>query len=398
MRWVLLMALVYACGAASEAEIPYSELSALFALKAVLTLDPSGEVWSTWNGLPCDESAPWVGVECESTASTDSTVEMQKHVVTLDLPALGLESRALPEDLGALSKLRMLRLGRDWGNVFRGTVRYLRCGVRPALQSDTGGPCLTRVVIHTGALPSSLQLLTNLQYLLLGGNDITAIPSDWSALMQLRVVELSGNSRLAGTLPASLFDLPKLHTLRIQGTQMRGPLPPVGDAPLTELRLGHNELSGVLPSSLALLTGLTDLGLEGNQLHGPLPEGVFGAMPRLQELNLSSQFSQSGFTGTLPAALWTMSDLKVLDLHSNTLKGPLGIRDDGGGGDDGALQSLSVLNLASNSLTGPLPSHLASLPMLQYVYLNDNNLTGTSVLAFTVLPPHDACTSELRVS
>jgi len=240
--------------------------------------------------------------------------------------------------------------------------------------------------------------LTNLQYLLLGGNDITAIPSDWSALMQLRVVELSGNSRLAGTLPASLFDLPKLHTLRIQGTQMRGPLPLVGGAPLTELRLGHNELSGVLPSSLALLTGLTDLGLEGNQLHGPLPEGVFGAMPRLQELNLSSQFSQSGFTGTLPSALWTMSDLKVLDLHSNTLKGPLGIRDDGGGGDDGALQSLSVLNLASNSLTGPLPSHLASLPMLQYVYLNDNNLTGTFVLTFTVLPPQDACTSELRVS
>jgi LRR receptor-like serine/threonine-protein kinase FLS2 len=225
--------------------------------------------------------------------------------------------------------------------------------------------------------------LTNLQYLLLGGNDITSIPSDWSSLTQLRVVELSGNSRLAGTLPVSLFDLPKLHTLRIQGTQMHGPLPPIGGAPLTELRLGHNELSGMLPSSLALLTGLTDLGLEGNRLHGPLPEEVFGSMPRLAELNLSSQFSRSGFTGTLPAALWTMSDLRVLDLHSNSLEGPLGIRDKS---DDDSLQSLSVLNLASNRLTGPLPSHLASLPMLQYVYLNDNNLNGEH-FSFSTPPP-----------
>lgn len=119
-RWALLMGLAYVCGVASEVEIPYSELSALFALKAVLTLDPSGEVWRTWNGLPCGES-PWVGVECESSASAASP-EMQKHVVSLDLPALALESRALPGELGALTKLRMLRLGRDWGNSFRGTV------------------------------------------------------------------------------------------------------------------------------------------------------------------------------------------------------------------------------------------------------------------------------------
>lgn len=251
------------------------------------------------------------------------------------------------------------------------------------------------VVNFTGALPSSIQRLTDLQYLLLGGNDITSIPSDWSTLTQLRVVELSGNNRLAGTLPVSLFDLPKLHTLRIQGTQMHGPLPPVGGAPLAELRLGHNELSGVLPSSLALLSGLTDLGLEGNQLHGQLPEGVFRGMPRLQELNLSSQFSRSGFTGTLPAALWTMSDLRVLDLHSNKLEGSLGIRNDIG---EDSLQSLSVLNLASNRLTGPLPSHLASLPMLQYVYLNDNNLTGKHRhvhFSFSTLPPQQKKTHML---
>jgi hypothetical protein len=123
MRWVLLMALACVCGAASEAEIPYSELSALFALKAVLTLDPSGEVWRTWIGLPCDES-PWVGVECEKQLDP-SVGRMQKHVVSLDLPALALESRALPEELGDLTKLRMLRLGRDWGNSFRGTVLAL---------------------------------------------------------------------------------------------------------------------------------------------------------------------------------------------------------------------------------------------------------------------------------
>ena len=212
------------------------------------------------------------------------------------------------------------------------------------------------------------------------------IPDDWSGLTSLRVVELSGNTRLAGTLPSSLLDLPYLHTIRIQGTQIGGTIPTIGRAPLQSLLLGHNELSGTLPPSLGKLSGLTILGVEGNQLRGPLPDAMFRAMSGLKEMNLSCQhFTGSSLltvspfsrfctrrlvwlrclisnpprmTGTLPLALWRMSALKELDVHSNSITGDLSMRD------DDTLQSLTMLNLASNQLTGSsLLSVLNSLPV-----------------------------------
>lgn len=187
-------------------------------------------------------------------------------------------------------------------------------------------------------------------------------------------------------MPSSLLDLPYLHTIRIQGTQIGGTIPTIGRAPLQSLLLGHNELSGTLPPSLGKLSGLTILGVEGNQLRGPLPDAMFRAMSGLKEMNLSCQhFTGSSLltvspfsrfctrrlvwlrclisnpprmTGTLPLALWRMSALKELDVHSNSITGDLSMRD------DDTLQSLTMLNLASNQLTSSsLLSVLNSLPV-----------------------------------
>lgn len=115
MRWVAAILVACVCTHAAGREedgLSAVELDALFSLKALLTYDPSGQVWQTWHGKPCHKD-PWVGVECEASLTG-------KHVVGLDFPALGLKSSNLPEELGNLTKLRMLRLGRDWGNAFQG--------------------------------------------------------------------------------------------------------------------------------------------------------------------------------------------------------------------------------------------------------------------------------------
>jgi Leucine-rich repeat (LRR) protein len=87
------------------------------------------------------------------------------------------------------------------------------------------------------------------------------------------------------------------------------------------------------------------LNIYGNALNGKLPTEL-GALELLHSLDLS----ENQFTGSLPAELNSLANLKIFAIHQtdgNKLGGPLPAFD--------GFPNLKELNLESNSFTGKIP-------------------------------------------
>ena len=130
---------------------------------------------------------------------------------------------------------------------------------------------------------------------------------------------------------------------------------------VTVLELPGNNLSGTLPAALGSLTSLTTLDLSDNQLSGTIPD--LTALTQLQTLNLSD----NQLSGTIPD-LAALTQLQTLNLSANQLSRPIP--------DLAALTQLQTLNLSANQLSRPIPD-LSTLTQLQTLNLSDNRLTGT---------------------
>ena len=249
----------------------------------------------------------------------------------------------------------------------------------------------------SGAIPSKLSDLTNLEMLNLGDNQLTGeIPSKLGNLSDLQVLNLRDN-QLTGEIPAELGNLTDLrelyishrsHRLHISSSSWcgdsRGQL--VGEIPaelgnlanLRTLDLRCNQLSGNIPAELGDLANLGrpwihvegfevegGLGLSSNQLSGEIPAEL-GDLANLGLLNLSD----NQLTGEIPAELGNLSSLESLDLGGNQLMGEIPA-------ELGNLANLERLHLGSNQLTGEIPASLGSLTDLDSLDLSSNQLTGT---------------------
>ncbi|SVE12239.1 uncharacterized protein METZ01_LOCUS465093, partial [marine metagenome] len=76
-----------------------------------------------------------------------------------------------------------------------------------------------------------------------------------------------------------------------------------------------------------------------------------------------------GLSGNIPQDIGTLSNLRILDLHSNQLSGeiPESV---------GVLTNLNTLDLGMNQLSGEIPSEIGSLINLSKLYLYENQLSG----------------------
>ena len=119
----------------------------------------------------------------------------------------------------------------------------------------------------TGVIPAALGNLTNLESLVLVGNQLRdEIPTELGNLTNLEKLNLSFN-QLSGEIPAALGSLSNLEVLWLVSNQLSGAIPAAlaNLSNLEVLILNINQLSGELPQSLTRLTNLMNFSFGNNR-------------------------------------------------------------------------------------------------------------------------------------
>ena len=250
----------------------------------------------------------------------------------------------------------------------------------------------------TSNIPDHIGLATALQTLTLSDNSLTnVIPLNISYLTNLVTLDLSEN-QLNGTIhfdtfgrewsvPTNTFPLKRLEVLYLHDNLLTGPWPQLGHlTSLTHFDLSRNSFYQTqLPHDLLGMncTNLEEFVCTRCNITGTLPdfESSFGQLTKLQKLDLS----YNAITGTIPASVTNQSLLNYFYLDRNNLTGPIPE-------DLFALEHLSHVRLGWNTLTGTIPASPASpaysvqwIPpygsmmaaRLVNLDLTDNRLTGS---------------------
>ncbi|KAH9627144.1 hypothetical protein KSS87_018384 [Heliosperma pusillum] len=228
----------------------------------------------------------------------------------------------------------------------------------------------------TGSLPASIGQLTNLTSLSLNSNKFTGpIPASMGNLAKVSWLDLADN-KLSGSIPVSNGTTPGLdlltHTKHFHfgKNQLSGTIPPklfTSDMVLIHVLFDNNKLTGDLPGTLGLVQSLQTIRFDRNSLSGILPDNL-NNLTNVNELVLSN----NSFSGDIPD-LSAMSNLNSLDLSNNNFTAaevPTWLS---------SLQSLTTLTLERTGIEGGLPSDLFSISQLETVILKNNRLLNLTI-------------------
>jgi Leucine-rich repeat (LRR) protein len=205
--------------------------------------------------------------------------------------------------------------------------------------------------------------LTKLQTLNLANNNFTGmIDPRLNALKTLTTLNLS-NNRLYGIIPATIAaNLRELSILNLEYNQLEGTLDPLQDCVAVAILLGGNNITGTLKNEIySSWPRLETLDLSDNQLEGDLPAGLF-AMETLTVVDLHG----NRFSGPLPDVISTNSQIKFLALQENQLSGSIGDK-------CRYMTRLEHLDLSNNLFTGPIPDDFSMMPDLRYLFMAFND-------------------------
>ncbi|CAK9236404.1 unnamed protein product [Sphagnum troendelagicum] len=206
---------------------------------------------------------------------------------------------------------------------------------------------------------------------------------------ELQTLSLSGCG-LSGAFPYQLASLLRLQNIILDDASIVGTLPPAigGLTNLAILDLSGNQLTGPIPN-FGSMTALQTLKLSGNQLSGPSPvfldsstSNGLANLTFLTTLDLSNNLMLSGS----PPDLTTMPMLQYLDLSGNQLTGPIP--------NFGGMLWLDTLKLSGNQLSGPSPvffdssssTGLVNLTYLTTLDLSNNLMLSGSPPDLTTMP------------
>ncbi len=134
---------------------------------------------------------------------------------------------------------------------------------------------------------------------------------------------------------------------------------------VTELSLDNNNLTGTLPAQLGNLAELRRLVLNGNGLSGRIPAEL-GNLANLTMLNLRG----NALEGSIPSRLGALASLDTLELFDNELSGSIPP-------ELGNLGSVRRFTVGWNELSGSIPAEMGQLHNATYMSFSLNQLTGT---------------------
>ncbi|KAH0934522.1 hypothetical protein HID58_011639, partial [Brassica napus] len=169
-------------------------------------------------------------------------------------------------------------------------------------------------------------------------------------------------------IPFSIGNLSLLNTLHLSSNNFDGEIPSSIQNlnQMTNVNVLNNMFSGDFLTALLNLTKLTDLALAFNHFTGALS-------PNITSLSNLKYFDASlnSFVGSIPSTLFTIPSLETIFLNNNQLSGPLEI------GNISSMSKLQELDLSRNDLTGPIPRSISKFVnlLLKHLYLSYLNTT-----------------------
>lgn len=150
-----------------------------------------------------------------------------------------------------------------------------------------------------------------------------------------------------------------------------------GLSSLERLDLSRNRVSGRFPAEVRRLTKLRYLKLQDNRMTGPLPIQV-GFMQSATDVVISN----NEFTGSVPTEIRNLSNLITLDFSKNKLSKQFPSLS--------GLLRLRYLYLQNNEFTGTLPFSFVEIIDVREIHVENNRMGGTIHPEFQTL-------SKLRV-
>ncbi|KAI9077762.1 hypothetical protein K1719_040248 [Acacia pycnantha] len=244
-----------------------------------------------------------------------------------------------------------------------------------------------------GRVPSSLFSLPSLRELMLSHNRFEGVLDEFpnASLSSLEFIDASGNN-LQGPIPLSIFHLRRLRGLQLSLNKFNGTI-----SLATIKRMEKLEILNLNNNYLSVDTTLSD-------------NDDLSSFPKLSQLSLAScklknfpiflrnqsnlrilDLSNNHIQGVIPSWIWRFdfmaflnlsnnlltdlerpfqnisSNLFLIDLHSNQLKGPTPILS----------RSVIYLDLSSNKFSHIAPSDFGNqLPFLYFLSLSNNSLHG----------------------
>uniref|UniRef100_A0A7S4IZ13 L domain-like protein n=1 Tax=Odontella aurita TaxID=265563 RepID=A0A7S4IZ13_9STRA len=211
-----------------------------------------------------------------------------------------------------------------------------------------------------GSIPPEIRHLTRLNSLSLSHGKISGtIPDALCDLTQLEELGLSNNN-IQGSLPSTLGQLIYLRVLALDSNYLKGSLRVLNDIP--SLKYAY------LQNNIFRRFGRDVIDPSGNSI-----DNDFLDVPRSELIHLD--VSTNALEGNVPSRLLNHPTLTALNLHENSLTGPLRVADPAGSASTKTPPPppLEYLNLRWNLLNGTIPSDLlGDWSSLTYLDLSHN--------------------------